>query len=212
MALEPFDSPPGKQQYVRAVLEVRDDGSRGVRPVGGQGSHIVGGLAILMVVSLVLWPSDEELDWAARLLAAFDPVTNLRVGVQVLKECITRAGSLEAGLRFYAEHAEGFLADEPLADPGEVGATQAYARYQPLGVVLAVMPWNFPLWQVIRFAAPALMAGNVGLLKHASNVPQSALYLDATTVDFYEGLEKRGFTFDNPQATKTCGCGSSFQA
>ena len=81
-------------------------------------------------------------------------------------------------MRFYAERAEGFLADEPLADPSTVGASRAYARYQPLGVVLAVMPWNYPLWQVIRFAAPALMAGNTGVLKHASNVPQSALYLD----------------------------------
>ena len=82
------------------------------------------------------------------------------------------------GLRFYAEHAESFLADEPLTDPSAVGASRAVARYQPLGVVLAVMPWNYPLWQVIRFAAPALMAGNTGVLKHASNVPQSALYLD----------------------------------
>jgi succinate-semialdehyde dehydrogenase / glutarate-semialdehyde dehydrogenase len=81
-------------------------------------------------------------------------------------------------LRFYAEHAEAFLADEPLADPSAVGASRAYAVYQPIGVVLAVMPWNYPLWQVIRFAAPALMAGNTGLLKHASNVPQAALYLD----------------------------------
>jgi succinate-semialdehyde dehydrogenase/glutarate-semialdehyde dehydrogenase len=81
-----------------------------------------------------------------------------------------------AACRFYAEHAERFLADEP-TDADAVGATQAYARYQPLGPVLAVMPWNFPLWQVIRFAAPALMAGNTGLLKHASNVPQTALYL-----------------------------------
>jgi succinate-semialdehyde dehydrogenase/glutarate-semialdehyde dehydrogenase len=78
--------------------------------------------------------------------------------------------------RYYAEHAEEFLADEP-ADAGAVGATRAYARYQPLGPVLAVMPWNFPLWQAMRFAAPALMAGNTGLLKHASNVPQTALYL-----------------------------------
>jgi succinate-semialdehyde dehydrogenase/glutarate-semialdehyde dehydrogenase len=82
------------------------------------------------------------------------------------------------GMRFYADHAEEFLADEPLADPSSVGASRALARYQPLGIVLAVMPWNYPLWQVIRFAAPALMAGNVGLLKHASNVPLSALYLD----------------------------------
>lgn len=81
-------------------------------------------------------------------------------------------------MRFYAEHAETFLADEPLTDPSSVGASAASARYEPLGIVLAVMPWNYPLWQVIRFAAPALMAGNVGLLKHASNVPQSALYLD----------------------------------
>jgi succinate-semialdehyde dehydrogenase/glutarate-semialdehyde dehydrogenase len=81
-------------------------------------------------------------------------------------------------MRFYAEHAASFLADEPLADPAAVTASQAWTVWQPLGVVLAVMPWNYPLWQVIRFAAPALMAGNTGLLKHASNVPQSALYLD----------------------------------
>jgi succinate-semialdehyde dehydrogenase/glutarate-semialdehyde dehydrogenase len=78
--------------------------------------------------------------------------------------------------RFYAGHAERFLADEPV-EPADVGAVSAYARYQPLGPVLAVMPWNFPLWQAMRFAAPALMAGNTGLLKHASNVPQTALYL-----------------------------------
>lgn len=80
------------------------------------------------------------------------------------------------GFRYYAENAEQLLADEP-ADAAKVGAKQAYTRWQPLGVVLAVMPWNFPLWQAVRFAAPALMAGNVGILKHASNVPQTALYL-----------------------------------
>jgi succinate-semialdehyde dehydrogenase / glutarate-semialdehyde dehydrogenase len=89
-------------------------------------------------------------------------------------------------MRFYAEHAESFLADEPLADPAAVSASRAWTLWQPLGVVLAVMPWNYPLWQVIRFAAPALMAGNTGLLKHASNVPLSALYLD-------DLFEKGGF-------------------
>jgi succinate-semialdehyde dehydrogenase / glutarate-semialdehyde dehydrogenase len=78
--------------------------------------------------------------------------------------------------RYFAAHAEGYLADEP-ADAGAVGARRAWTVYQPIGPVLAVMPWNFPLWQAMRFAAPALMAGNVGLLKHASNVPQTALFL-----------------------------------
>lgn len=87
------------------------------------------------------------------------------------------AAKCATAMRFYAEHAEGFLADRP-AEASAVGARRAFLRYQPLGVVLAVMPWNFPLWQAIRFAAPALMAGNVGLLKHASNVPQTALYLE----------------------------------
>jgi succinate-semialdehyde dehydrogenase / glutarate-semialdehyde dehydrogenase len=82
------------------------------------------------------------------------------------------------GMRFYAERAAEFLADEPLENPSSVNASSAYSVYQPLGVVLAVMPWNFPMWQVVRFAAPALMAGNSGLLKHASNVPQTAMYLD----------------------------------
>jgi succinate-semialdehyde dehydrogenase / glutarate-semialdehyde dehydrogenase len=78
------------------------------------------------------------------------------------------------GLRWFAEHAEALLADEPIS----TGATKSYVHYQPIGAVLAIMPWNFPLWQVIRFAAPALMVGNVGLLKHASNVPQTAAFLE----------------------------------
>ncbi len=88
---------------------------------------------------------------------------------------------------YYAAHAEGFLADELV----QTDAGRSFLSYQPLGVVLAVMPWNFPLWQVVRFAAPALMAGNVGLLKHAANVPQCALALEKIFRD--AGLPKAAF-------------------
>ncbi|HVC69792.1 MAG TPA: aldehyde dehydrogenase family protein [Acidimicrobiales bacterium] len=84
------------------------------------------------------------------------------------------AAKCAKGLRFFAEHAESFLADEKV----ESDAGDSRIIYRPMGPVLAVMPWNFPLWQVMRFAAPALMAGNIGLLKHASNVPQTALFIE----------------------------------
>jgi len=96
---------------------------------------------------------------------------------KTLKASRAEVDKCAAGCRYYAENAERFLADEP-ADADAVKASRSYVRYQPIGPVLAVMPWNFPLWQAMRFAAPALMAGNVGLLKHASNVPQSALFLE----------------------------------
>lgn len=89
--------------------------------------------------------------------------------------------------RYYAEHAEQFLADEFVeTNPG----TRSFIRYEPMGTVLAVMPWNFPFWQVFRFAAPALMAGNTGLLKHASNVPQCALAIEDIfrRAGFFEGV------------------------
>ena len=87
---------------------------------------------------------------------------------------------------FYAEHAEAFLAEQPR----ETDASTSYVRFDPLGVVLAVMPWNFPYWQVFRFAAPALMAGNAGILKHASNVPRCALAIERIFQEagFPEGL------------------------
>ena len=95
---------------------------------------------------------------------------------KTLKAAKAEIGKCAAGCRYYAEHAAQMLADEPV-DAAAVKASRASIRWQPLGPVLAVMPWNFPLWQAMRFAAPALMAGNVGLLKHASNVPQTALHL-----------------------------------
>jgi succinate-semialdehyde dehydrogenase/glutarate-semialdehyde dehydrogenase len=98
------------------------------------------------------------------------------------KQATAEVTKCAAGMRFYADNAERFLTDEPV-DAESVSATQAYVRWQPLGPVLAIMPWNFPLWQVVRFAAPALMAGNVGLLKHASNVPKTALRLQDVFLD-----------------------------
>jgi succinate-semialdehyde dehydrogenase / glutarate-semialdehyde dehydrogenase len=101
------------------------------------------------------------------------------------KAAIAEAVKCAGGCRYYAQNAEHFLADEII----DMGTQKSFVRYRPIGPILAVMPWNFPFWQVIRFAAPALMAGNVGLLKHASNVPQSALALERIFLDagFPEG-------------------------
>lgn len=125
---------------------------------------------------------EQRADWlraAADLLEAdadeIAAIMTLEMG-KTLASAKAEALKCAKGCRFYADHAQDYLTGTE-TDPAAVGAVRAYTRYQPIGPVLAVMPWNFPLWQAVRFAAPALMAGNVGLLKHASNVPQSALYL-----------------------------------
>ncbi len=93
---------------------------------------------------------------------------------KVKKEAIAEIEKCALACEYYAEHAERFLSDKPLNVPDG----EAYIAYNPIGPVLAIMPWNFPFWQVIRFAAPNLMAGNVGILKHASNVSGCALALE----------------------------------
>ncbi|WP_116450584.1 NADP-dependent succinic semialdehyde dehydrogenase [Blastococcus litoris] len=123
---------------------------------------------------------DEDADAVAELMTTEMGKTLASAKAEVAK--------CAKALRWYAEHGPALLRPEE-KDAGAVKAVDAYVVHQPIGVVLAIMPWNFPLWQAMRFAAPALMAGNVGLLKHASNVPQTALYLE-------ELFRKAGFPDD----------------
>ncbi len=125
-------------------------------------------------------PIAQRAEWmqaAADVLEAnrepLGKIMTLEMG-KPLKAAIAEVEKCVWVCRFYAEHAAEFLADVA----AQTDASQSFVRYQPLGAILAVMPWNFPFWQVFRFAAPALMAGNVGLLKHASNVPQCAIAIE----------------------------------
>ncbi len=121
---------------------------------------------------------DAELDLAAGLAS-----TEMGKTIGTAKYEVSKSAR---GMRHFADHAAEYLADERPVDPKDVGASDARIMYRPIGTVLAVMPWNYPFWQVIRFAAPALMAGNTGLLKHSSSVPQCAVYLG-------ELFERAGF-------------------
>jgi len=114
----------------------------------------------------------------------FGHLMTLEMG-KTYKSAVAEAVKCTSACRYYAENAERFLADEVI----ETGAKKSFIRYLPLGPTLAVMPWNFPFWQVFRFAVPGLMAGNVGLLKHASNVPQCALAIESIFLEagFPEG-------------------------
>jgi succinate-semialdehyde dehydrogenase / glutarate-semialdehyde dehydrogenase len=130
---------------------------------------------LMMEVATLLDHEKEEL---ARTIT-------LEMG-KLLRDSVAEIEKCARGCTYYAENAERFLEDEP----AQTAAGRSYLHYEPMGAVLAIMPWNFPFWQVFRFAAPALMAGNVGILKHAANVPQCALAIEQLfcRAGFEEGI------------------------
>jgi len=138
-------------------------------------------LAAQAAVTYPLEPLGQRAFWMRRLAILLEndaddlaSIMTAEMG-KTLRSARSEVMKCVAVCRFYAENAHNILAPEVI----ETDYAQSYVRYDPLGIVLAVMPWNFPLWQVFRFLAPALMAGNIGLLKHASNVPQCALAIEA---------------------------------
>jgi succinate-semialdehyde dehydrogenase/glutarate-semialdehyde dehydrogenase len=131
----------------------------------------------------------ERMREAARVLRAAKAEHARAMALEMGKPIVQAEAEVDKcawACEYYAEHAEAFLAEQPR----ETDASKSYVRFDPLGPVLAVMPWNFPYWQVFRFAAPALMAGNAGILKHASNVPRCALAIEKVFRDagFPRGL------------------------
>jgi succinate-semialdehyde dehydrogenase/glutarate-semialdehyde dehydrogenase len=139
------------------------------------------GLAAAAARTYPLESMDQRAFWMRRLAALLESdleelaeTMTAEMG-KTIRSAREEVKKCAAACRYYAENAAQMLAEESISTEH----TQSYVRWEPLGVVLAVMPWNFPLWQVFRFLAPALMAGNVGLLKHASNVPQCAVAIES---------------------------------
>jgi succinate-semialdehyde dehydrogenase/glutarate-semialdehyde dehydrogenase len=136
--------------------------------------------AVATFATYRLLPFSKRAAWMRKAADILDAEKNELARLMTLemgklhREAVAEAGKCAAGCRYYADNAEKFMANEVV----ETGAKKSFISYQPVGPVLAIMPWNFPFWQVFRFVAPGLMAGNVGLLKHASNVPQCALKIE----------------------------------
>ena len=163
-----------------AIASVNPANGKTLRTFAEAGATEIERALALAAATSRTWRSVDFAERAAKMRRAaeileedkqrFGEIMTLEMG-KPIGAAIAEVEKCASVCRYYAEHAAGFLAPEMVA----TDASRSYVRYDPLGCVLAVMPWNFPFWQVLRFAAPTLMAGNVGILKHASNVPQSAL-------------------------------------